>query len=179
MIKFRESKYSLAGLSRDDLVDILIPNAISATVDGISGKSSGVLLGSLILHSTADILTRLFRNNVNKVKNYRLKELNNEYLVATLNKYRYKADKDYVVNSNSNESVSVNLNNGILMICMRSGFNNPAVNSMSKFSNARVTEINKYTFISIIPTNKSELDTIINTLMRYVKRINIYEDKKL
>jgi hypothetical protein len=173
MILFREKSYS--SITKYDLVDILVPRAIGSVANSILSRSISSGIEGFIVNSTADVMTLFFKNKINEFKNKNIGSLTNKYLIESLNKYGYKEGRDYTINK-KNPKVTMNLNNGILMICMESGYNDRLVEYFKNF-NSQITNIGKFMFISYQASGRNNLDKVINGLMKCAKNIDIYDNR--
>lgn len=171
MIKFK--LYSTK-LSKYDLISILVPRAISSAASSILTRNPAVFFKEFFLHGTADIFSHLAISKIHDIKNQRLGNLTNKDLIAILVKYGYKEGRDYTI-GNKKSPITLNLNNGILMVSMEKGWNEDIVKFLQKF-NSQLTDMGKFTFISYQSLGRSELDKVVDQLMRYAKKVNIYDN---
>ena len=69
MIKFRMFSKGLKGLSRYDLVNIIVPRAISSAANSIIGGGWKTFLPNFLMDTTVDIFNHLFRNGIEEFRN--------------------------------------------------------------------------------------------------------------
>lgn len=163
------------GLSRYDLVNIIVPRAISSAANGILTGSLKVFINNLVMDTTIDIFNHLFRNRIEEMRNKKLAGLTNSYLMEALEKYNYKKNRDYTINEKKSP-ITINLNNGILMINMKKGWSEDIVKHFNRF-NSQITDMGKFTFISYQAGSLTELDKNLSMLMKYAKKVNIYDNR--
>ena len=75
MIRFR--MYS-KGISKYDLVDIIVPRAISSMAEAIMSRNVVSALQGFAVNSAADILKLLYKNKADEFKNRKLVSLTNK-----------------------------------------------------------------------------------------------------
>ena len=173
MIRFREKTYT--SLTKSDLIEIIVPRVISSAAGAILSRNIGKFFESVAIGTASDILTKIFKDKVSELKNKRLGNLTNQYLIESLNRLRYKESRDYTIN-NKRAPLSINLNNGILMISMNKGYNDNVVD-LFKGVNSQITDMGKFTFISYMADSKNKLDMILDMLMKNAKKVNIYDNR--
>lgn len=163
------------GLSRYDLVNIIVPRIMTSAASGIMSGSLKVFLSNLALDTSVDIFNHLFRNGIEDMRNKKMSSLTNGYLVNALEKYNYKINRDYTID-NKKSPITINLNNGILMINMKKGWSEDIVKHFKNF-NSQITDMGKFTFISYQASSLTEFDKNINYLMKLAKKVNIYDNR--
>lgn len=164
-----------ARLSKLDLVSILIPNVVGAIAGSIIQRDPNYFIRSFAVHSSSDILTHIFKSNIDDFKNRTIGSLTNKDLITILNKYGYREGRDYTVDSKKSP-ITINLNNGILLVSMEKGANDGLVKLLKKF-NSQITDMGKFTFISYQAAGRSELEKVLNSVMKYAKKVDIYDNR--
>lgn len=181
MIKFRERRYSL--ISYKDIVEILVPNLVKSAadsiVDGIKKSNPNPknmlvnFLGSMAISSTMGLIATMLKNKILDIKIKSLVNLSNKDIIESLEKYRYKEGKDFTV-GDKKSPITLHMNNSILLISMNSGYNDSILNFM-KGKGSVITNIGKLTLVSFQPYSRNSLEKVLDLLVKYAKKINIYD----
>lgn len=172
MIKFKERSFSR--LSKEDLINIVIPRVISSATDSIiNSRGVGGFLGSFINGFTTDVIHKLVNSGLEDIRNNKLASLDNNYLVSVLEKLHYRLNKDYTI-GDKKAPITVHMNNGILLITMKKGYSDALVNYFKK-TNSQISDIGNFTIISYHPYRDIYLNKDIENMMMIVKKVNIYD----
>lgn len=172
MIRFR--MYS-KGISKYDLVGIIVPRAISSMAEAIMSRNVVSALQGFAVNSAADILKLLYKNKADEFKNRKLVSLTNKDLILILNKLGYKNNRDFTINK-KDAPMTMNLNNGILMISMEKDYN-PEIINYTKKLNSQITNMGRFTFISYQASGRNELEKTLNFIVKNAKNIDIYDNR--
>ena len=72
--------------------------------------------------------------------------------------------------------MTMNLNNGILMISMEKDYN-PEIINYTKKLNSQITNMGRFTFISYQASGRNELEKTLNFIVKNAKNIDIYDNR--
>lgn len=176
MIKFVQKEYSSNVLSKYDLVEILIPNVVKAASGSIiERRGISGFFTSMAVNVATDLISVLLKSKVKEFKNARIGNLSNKDLISILEKFGYRKRRDYTI-GDKNSKVTLHMNNGILLISIEKGYDDKLVSFMKK-TNSKITNIGDFTLISYQAGGRSELERTIDIILKYVKKVNIYNNE--
>lgn len=143
-------------------------------VHPLSSEYVGNLKYNKHKNKSIGVVRELVNSFRDSVSNKKLKDLNNDYLIESLTKFRYKNNRDYVLGGFKYNN-TMTLINGVLILVM---YSSPEFSRIEKFIKSylsKISEVDGMKVISYYPSNMTELDKVILYIMKLIKNINIYD----
>ena len=143
-------------------------------VHPLSSEYVGNLKYNKHKNKSIGVVRELVNSFRDSVSNKKLKDLNNDYLIESLTKFRYKNNRDYILGGFKYNN-TMTLINGVLILVM---YSSPEFSRIEKFIKSylsKISEVDGMKVISYYPSNMTELDKVILYIMKLIKNINIYD----
>lgn len=143
-------------------------------VHPLSSEYVGNLKYNKHKNKSIGVVRELVNSFRDSVSNKKLKDLNNDYLIESLTKFRYKNNRGYVLGGFKYNN-TMTLINGVLILVM---YSSPEFSRIEKFIKSylsKISEVDGMKVISYYPSNMTELDKVILYIMKLIKNINIYD----
>lgn len=143
-------------------------------VHPLSSEYVGKLKYNKHKNKSIGVVRELVNSFRDSVSNRKLKDLNNDYLIDSLTKFRYKNNKDYILGGYKYKN-TMSLINGVLILGMYPSIESSKIEKFISSYLSKISEVDGVRIISYYPSNMTELDKVILYIMKLIKNINIYD----
>lgn len=143
-------------------------------VHPLSSEYVGNLRYNKHKNKSIGVVRELVNSFRDSVSNRKLKDLNNDYLIDSLTKFRYKNKKDYILGGSRYKN-TISLINGVLILGMYPSIESSKIEKFISSYLSKISEVDGVRIISYYPSNMTELDKVILYIMKLIKNINIYD----